>query len=143
MLDYSSMEVLNSNSGYFPVSGILIWLILIAGIMFGVYIGKVSGKILYGIFFGACLCLILTFLGMISGDVDNSSLVRFEVTEVQMSEDVYPAERKRNYLKKEGDKIYYYDLIKNGIVNNPYEIKKATEEKFKELVFNIENQRKK
>lgn len=143
MLDYSSMEVLNLNSGYFPVSGVWIWLILCVGFLFGLQIWREGNGILLGIFCGAVLSLLLTFLGMVAGEVDNSALVRFEVKEIQMTQDAYPIEGKYPYLKKDGDKVYYYTLIKRGIKDNPYEIKKATEKKFEKLAFNVENQRKK
>lgn len=143
MLDYSSMEVLNSNSGFFPVSGIWIWLILCVGILFGIQVWREGNGLPLAFFSGAVLSLLLTFFGVIFGWIDNSSLVRFEVTEVQMTQDVYMTGRKLPYLQKEGDKIYYYDFIKKGIVDNPYEIKKATEKKFEKLAFNAENQRKK
>lgn len=143
MLDYSSMEVLNSNSGYFPVSGIWIRLILCAGILFGIQVWREGRDILLGIFSGAVCSLLLTLLEMASGEVDNSSLVRFETTKIQIAQDVYLTEGKYPYLKKDGDKVYYYTLIKKGIKDNPYEIKKAIEKNFEKIVFNAENQRKK
>lgn len=143
MLDYSSMEIINSNSGYFPVSGVWILLILCVGFLFGLQVWREGNGVLLGIFCGAVLSLLLTFLGMASGAVDNSSLVRFEVAGVQMTQDMYPTEGKYPYLQKDGDKIYCYALIKKGIKDNPYEIKETIEKKFEKLVFNVENKRKK
>ena len=142
MLDYGSMEIINFNMGFFTVSGIWLFLIIFEGTVFGTYIGKKSNNILWGIVSSALLCVLLIFMGMIFGKVNNSSLVRFEVSEVSTSQNVYPGEDKYPYFKKDGDKLYYYDLIKNRIINDPYEVKKSTEEKFKKLVFNMENQRK-
>lgn len=64
MLDYSMIQVVNSNSEFFPISGIWLLLILFVGIVYGIYIFKGSNNGFCGFVYGTLLMFALTTLGI-------------------------------------------------------------------------------
>lgn len=140
MLNYSSMEILNSSAGVWAVSRQWFIFFALLGISLGVNIGFSKGRPFLGIGSGILYLCIMIGIGMSAGVIGDSSLVRFEVTDIVMSQDTYPSEKKCPYLEKDGDKLYYYDLIANRYMDEPDRIKENTEYNFKELVRNMKNQ---
>ncbi len=140
MLNYSSMEILNSSAGVWAVSRQWFIFFAIWGISLGVNVGLSKGRPFLGIGSGILYLCIMIAIGVSTGVIGNSSLVRFEVTDIVMSQDAYPSEKKCPYLEKDGNKVDYYDLIANRHMNKPDRIKKETEYNFKELIQNMEKQ---
>lgn len=140
MLDYKTIEILTQGFRFTP--RILWYLIMIIaiGIVFGVSFYQDSmeyGKsILSGIAISFLILIIIYFIG---GFKEQSTLVKIEVNNVDLKTDTYPQTKKYPYLKKENDKVYYLTYINGKHVNNPYKIKEEIQDKFNEIVFNLEN----
>lgn len=141
MLDYNTIEVINSNIGMFPPSKNFIVLIVIVAILIvfsaTVYFGS-SGAIL-GLVFAVVFSLVSFYCGNRLGLFDNLAITRIEVKDVQMTSSVYPSENFQAYLRKEGDKVYYYDMVSSKILGNKEMIKQTVEGKFQELALNLKD----
>ena len=70
---------------------------------------------------------------------DNLAIIRFEVKDAQMTSNVYSSENFQAYLRKEGDKGYYYDMVSAKILGNSEKIRQTVEGKFQELTLNLKN----
>ncbi len=141
MLDYNTIEVINSNIGMFPPSKtFIVWIVIVAIlIVFSatVYFGS-SGAIL-GLVFAVVFSLVSFYCGNRLGLFDNLAIIRIEVKDAQMTSSVYPSENFQAYLRKEGDKVYYYDMVSAKILGNAEMIKQTVEGKFQELVLNLKD----
>lgn len=139
MLDYSTVQVIGSYPNFRLISVPLIILVTLAGIFVAFIIFKASNNKLGGIFVGIMFSIAFTLFLTIEGFVDEEVLVKIETTGINMSTETYSGKKDCPYLKKDGDKIYYYDLLRDRNTKTPYDIKEATEEKFQELTFNLKN----
>lgn len=142
MLNYSTMQVVNSNAGRYPFP----WLFVImftALILFVSYsLISCSGSTKSGIIVGIVLLCMFFSLFHDSGYFNNLALIKIEVENIQMIPNVYRLdEPKPNesecYLKKEGDKVYYFDVINPKALDTPDKITEDAERKFLKLVFNL------
>lgn len=140
MLNYSSMEILNSSAGVWAVSRQWFILFALLGVSLGVNVGISKERPFLGIGSGILYLCLMIGIGVSFGVIGNSSLVRFETTGIALSQDAYPSEKKCPYLEKDDNKVYYYALIANRYIDKPDRIKKETEYNFKELIQNMEKQ---
>lgn len=90
---------------------------------------------------GVLTSLALTF-GFLGSNVfqKDSHLIKIEVNDIKLNDYTFPQSKDYPYLKKENGKVYYYTLISGRNINNPWKIKKEIQDKFDEIVFNLENQ---
>lgn len=130
MLDYSTIQVVNTDMGLNPSSTpLIIWWIFV-GVALALFVtikmNDTSGGIFAGLFF-IIVCLIISWN---IGAISNVALIKIEAKNIEINSNVYPSAKTYPYFQKEGDKVYYYDFIKKEIVDNPYKIKKSIEKRF-------------
>lgn len=142
MLDYSTIEVVNPNMGLDPTSIFFIFLALMTGFFTALNIADREDSMIKGLCSGVLIILLIFVIGGCSGIIKNSSLVKIETTGVEMKTDVYPSENEIEYLKKEGDKIYFYTQIFYKPTDNLHKIKMQTKDGFERVIFNLENEEK-
>lgn len=139
MLDYSTIQVINPDMGLHPSSTpLIIWWIFVGvalGLFIGIKMNNTSGGIFAGLFF-TIACLIFSWS---VGIIQNVALIKIEAKNIEISSNVYPSEKEYPYLQKEGDKIYYYDMISTKNIEDTYQIKKETEGSFEKISFNLKN----
>ena len=140
MLDYSTIQVINPDMGLNPSStSLIIWWIFV-GVAIALFItikmNNTSGGIFAGLFF-IIACLIFSWC---IGVIRNVALVKIEAKNIEISSNIYPSASKYPYFQKEGDKVYYYDIIWSQNIGNPYEIKEDIKDNFEQLSFNLKNQ---
>lgn len=143
MLDYSTIQVINPDMGLHPSSTpLIIWWIFVGvalGLFIGIKMNNTSGGIFAGLFF-TIACLIFSWS---IGIIQNVALIKIEAKNIEISSNVYPSEKEYPYFQKEGDKVYYYDLISSKDVENSYKIKEGTKKNFEKISFNLKNEVKK
>lgn len=139
MLDYSTIQVINPDMGLNPSStSLIIWWIFVGvalALFVSIKMNNTSGGIFAGLFF-LIACLIFSWC---IGAIQNVALIKIEAKNIEISSNVYPSAKTYPYLQKEGDKIYYYDMISTKNIEDPYQIKKETEKSFEKILFNLKN----
>lgn len=142
MLDYKTIEVLTKGFRLSPNTLLYLGIIIGAGVFMGILIYKIPMmEIKDAVIVGVLTSLALTF-GFLGSNVfqKDSHLIKIEVNDIKLNDYTFPQSKDYPYLKKENGKVYYYTLISGRNINNPWKIKKEIQDKFDEIVFNLENQ---
>lgn len=143
MLDYSTIQVVDQcmDKEQLLTPSIAIGIIVVIALL--LCLGAATDNFLW-FYILAMLLAAVVVIPLAYGEATMSpySLVKIETTGVEMKTDVYPSENEIEYLKKEGDKIYFYTQIFYKPTDNLHKIKMQTKDGFERVIFNLENEEK-